>query len=626
MILAAHPGQALERWDLLVALLVGFVAVVAALAVVGRRRRGASGEDWFLTIPNELEHVTGVPGWAAGMIGTAAFGLLVAGVGFYNDVAWHVGRGRDKNLFTAPHTMIIVGLGFIAIAAGIGVLFATVQRVDTTLRWKALRIPYSAVPLGALGLCALAGFPLDDLWHAAYGIDVTMWSPTHMLMICGASFSLIAAWLALAEAGVAVRTSIWTRALHFLAAWFVLAGLTAPLGEFRYGVPQFQQLYHPVLLMLAAAFAFVPTRVILGRGWTIVLALATFLPDSIGHIMGSSGDFVPTRTPGLFITSAIAVELAAVIVGTERRLRFALVSGVGVATIGLAGEWLWNRGAIQPWNGTLMPSAFVVGGIVALGAAVLGAAYGGAIMRQPGRLPLTAVVIAAVVIVIGLLLPLPRRVGNVTATMDIVRTGDTVDLTVRLDPPDAAQNARWFQAVAWQGGGLRVVGLHAVAPGTYVTDAPVPVGGRWKTLLRLHRGDELMAAPIFLPADPDIGAAEIPAVSRTIAFGSEQQYLMREVKPGPATVAILAYVAIGAVSILWAATFVLACTRIPRQAPLVSSTHRQRRHRPEDGDATENRHPDSAADGRSGELAVAGAVGRANQREHVADHKGTAEG
>ena len=37
-----------------------------------------------------------------------------------------------------------------------------------------------------LGFTALGGFPLDDLWHAHYGVDVTMWSPTHLLMILGA--------------------------------------------------------------------------------------------------------------------------------------------------------------------------------------------------------------------------------------------------------------------------------------------------------------------------------------------------------------------------------------------------------------------------------------------------------
>jgi hypothetical protein len=418
-------------------------------------------------------------------------------------------------------------------------------------------------------VCALGGFPLDELWHRTYGIDVTMWSPTHMLMICGAAFSLIAAWLALAEAGVTFRQNRWTKIAHFIAAWFVVAGLSAPLGEFRFGVPQFQQLFHPILLLLAAAFAFVPTRIVLGRGWAIILAVATFVPESIGLMSSTaSNGFVPTRTPGMFIASAVAVELAAVLLGTERRLRFALASGVGVATLGLAGEWWWNRDATQPWNGVLMRDALLYGIVIAIGAAILGAAYAGAVNREPGRIPRAAVLLATVAVLIALLLPMPRRTSNVVAQIDMVRTGDNVALTVRLDPPDAAKEARWFQAIAWQGGGLRVVGLHAVAPGTYVADEPIPVGGKWKTMLRLHTGAVMMSAPVFLPADPEIGAAEIPATSRTIAFADEQQYLMREVKSGPNTVMVIAYVVVGLVVLVWAGSFALACTRIPKRPPL----------------------------------------------------------
>src|SRR5918998_736502 len=107
--------------------------------------------------------------------------------------------------------VILAAILGIALAAAVGILFATLQRVDSGLRIGSLRIPYSLVPLGLLGICALSGFPLDELWHRSYGVDVTMWSPTHLLMICGAVFSLIAGWLCLAEAGVPVRLNGWTR-------------------------------------------------------------------------------------------------------------------------------------------------------------------------------------------------------------------------------------------------------------------------------------------------------------------------------------------------------------------------------------------------------------------------------
>ncbi|MEY2438377.1 MAG: hypothetical protein QOF97_3213, partial [Acidimicrobiaceae bacterium] len=146
---AETPGAQLESWTTLIFLLSAFAAIVVALAVTGRRAARRSGDgssgDVLLWVPRGLERITGIPAWAAGMIGTAAFGLLVAGIGFYNDVAWHVGRGRDKELFTAPHTMIVVGLGLIALGSAVGIFFATLTRADTVLRVKGLRIPWSAV-------------------------------------------------------------------------------------------------------------------------------------------------------------------------------------------------------------------------------------------------------------------------------------------------------------------------------------------------------------------------------------------------------------------------------------------------------------------------------------------------
>ena len=58
-------------------------------------------------IPNGIQRLTGIPGWAGVSIGMALYGLLVAGQGFYSDVAWHIALGRDKSLLTAPHSGIL---------------------------------------------------------------------------------------------------------------------------------------------------------------------------------------------------------------------------------------------------------------------------------------------------------------------------------------------------------------------------------------------------------------------------------------------------------------------------------------------------------------------------------------
>ena len=60
---------------------------------------------------------------------------------------------------------------------------------------------------------------------------------------------------------------------------------------------------------------------------------------------------------------------------------------------------------------------------------------------------------------------------------------------------------------------------------------PIPVGGDFKTLLRLHAGAGMQAVPIYLPADAALDAAEVgrPATAR-VAFQREKSILQREAK------------------------------------------------------------------------------------------------
>src|SRR5690606_13309863 len=156
-------------WVPFTVLVVGYGVVVLGLFAFGR------GQP-LERIPDAIRRLTGLPGWVVSSAGTAIYGVLVAGQGFYSDVAWHVALGRDKDLFTAPRTAIAVGLGLSFVSAAMGVTAATVEEVDTRLRVGALRVPWSMLPLAVLGGSAVLGFPLDELWHEAYGIDVTMWS------------------------------------------------------------------------------------------------------------------------------------------------------------------------------------------------------------------------------------------------------------------------------------------------------------------------------------------------------------------------------------------------------------------------------------------------------------------
>ncbi len=571
-----RTGEVLKSWTSFYAMLGAFTAVLIFLFVFGRSGNTESRlARVLLRIPDALERIVRIPGWAAATIGLSLFGLRVAGQGFYNDVAWHVALGRDKELFTAPHTGIVVGLGLILLSGVVGVLLASLQRIDTALRWRAVRIPWSTLPLLALGGAAVTGFPLDELWHAQFGVDVTMWSPTHMLMILGAAFVGVAGWLVLADAGVRPHDSRWSMGIHAVAAWLTFQGLIAPLGEFSFGVPQFQQIFHPMILVIASAFAFTAIRLVLGPWWGFGIAAFNWVTAT--SLLGSNADApIKTKIVGLFVSSALAVEIVALVLGTDRRMRFAIASGIGVATLGFAGDYWWNaNNAYQPWNTNLVRGAIGFGLVVGIAAAVLASAFARAAGHQDNTraLPRPLLAIAGVAILVCLAIPMPRTTGNVTAAVRITdRAGGFANVRVTLTPANAADNARFFQAGAWQGGGLELAEMKRVAPGEYVSEERVPMYGNWKALLRLHRGGEMMTVPLFLPADAEINKPEIPAVDRTMAFQPESKYLLREAHGGSRALEVGIYALLAGVAVLWITTFSVAIAKIAPKGPRVPPT------------------------------------------------------
>lgn len=574
-------GSALASWNPLVGLLIGYVVVVGALWLYGEPMKGDKLPLGALQrVGRGLTRLTGIPGWAAIAVGQSLYALLVAGVGFYSDVAWHVALGRDEELFTAPHTAILLGLIGVLGGAVLGTIVATLDRWEGGWHVAGFRAPWSMVPLGALGIGAVSGFPMDELWHAAFGVDVTMWSPTHMLMILGASFTGLAGWLVLADAGVHPKANRWAGFLHGLAAWLTLQGLVAGQGEFSFGVPQFPQVFHPMLISMGAGLGLVAIRIVLGPGRAVLLA-AIYAATQFAQI-GPSGGPVDTRHGATFVVSALVVETIASALGVRRRLRFAVLSGIGVGTIGLAGEWAWNSdvitsGAHQVWNTSLLPYAVATSVVAAVGCAILGAGFSRAFRFVPsGRsIGTVALVVGAVLSVVPVLWFLDRDVGDVTVHVTLEPAGvttfgsDAVEaegayVTAELTPADAADDAHWFQASSWQGGGLVLADMVEVEPGTWRSNAPVPVEGHWKTMLRLHRsGDELMAAPIWFPADPEIDEPEIPAVDRTVPFASESQYLLRETEEGDTPwLSPVVHGYLGLVLLGWLAAFVVGVRRI----------------------------------------------------------------
>ena len=133
---------------------------------------------------------------------------------------------------------------------------------------------------------------------------------------------------------------------------------------------------------------------------------------------------------------------------------------------------------------------------------------------------------------------------NATATMTLTEVPGSapdkrmVTADVRINPPDLiSEDPNWVSVLGWQGGlanerGIFVDRLERLGPGHYRSTQPMPVYGKWKTLLRVHDGRILTAVPIFLAGDPGIGAPEVPAqASMTRPFVPEITILQRERNP-----------------------------------------------------------------------------------------------
>lgn len=534
-----------SQWYYLVGLLAFYCACVFLLFVFGKSTGTPSMLAYpFLNISNSLKRLTGFPGSTMAGALTALLALLIAVIGFYWDVAWHIDFGRDKNVFTPPHVMILVGLWGLSFAGGVTALMATLDRV---------RIPRSAMLLALLGVVASTAFPIDNLWHKAYGLDITLWSPSHLQLVTGGVFGTLAVLLLLAEALPAARPTIVGKAVVATAFGAALVGMSVYLGEFDYGVPQFQLVYLPVLLALAGGFTLVFARIGLGRGGAVgAVAIYLILRGVIAFVVAGSLHHTFPRFP-LYLPMALCVEGAAAWVGTRQRLRFALVAGGLLGTLGLAGELAFvDLSGYGTLASSLLPRTVLLAVPAAFAAAILGAGIARAFKAGDDRLPVAVVGLSFAVLLAVLLIPLHRGVGHVQAIIRLDQTQGRAHVKVALAPANAAHGAAAFGILSWQGGGRVRTTFDEVAPGRYVSRGAVPVDGSWKSMVVLDRGDEVMAAPIYLPADPAIKATAVPAVARRkVLFVQDTKVLLREAKPGPPLPATLAYTVWGLSTVLW---------------------------------------------------------------------------
>jgi len=210
----------------------------------------------------------------------ALWGLLGAKVvsswGVQWDIQWHTVIGRDS-FWIPPHLMIYAGVTLMLFLS-FGVL-AWMTFHPSSARGATVRV---------LGLTGTRGFhlaawgiaitvlaaPIDDLWHRLFGIDVSLWSPPHLLGLLGAAVNTLGCFVIAREVYPA-RSRAGFAAL-VLTGTLLLVGLHFALQPtFRFAYLYGSVFFHSYAMLapLLVPLAYVATARLTGSRWVPALVL-----------------------------------------------------------------------------------------------------------------------------------------------------------------------------------------------------------------------------------------------------------------------------------------------------------------------------------------------------------------
>ncbi len=257
---------------------------------------------------------------------TWLFALVLKLLGSSWDVAWHFRFLRDD--LAPPHNINTAGTIFVVAL----VLFHT---------WTGLGVDRRSLRWMQAGIGTfLIAIPLDLINHRLFGLDITAWSPTHMLLYIGTGIMLVGvlmAWYTHLEPS-AFRSG-WGIVLWTL----LLEDIIFPLSQHEYGVLSLLALRNGMptadseLLAVAAASGGDPTRFVLPvpmwvyPAWLVIVGTLLLLVARLStgwrwtatamavgyvgyrlivfHVMQAAG-FPPSAFPILLIGAGVLVDLA----------------------------------------------------------------------------------------------------------------------------------------------------------------------------------------------------------------------------------------------------------------------------------------------------------------------------
>src|SRR5580700_6701236 len=301
-----------------------------------------------------FDRVTAIPWY----VWCSAIAVTSTTVGLYWDISWHMSIGRDT-FWTPAHLCIHFG----AILAGLSstyLILATTLGKNRDGQESAVKIWGFYGPLGTFvslwgGLTMLTSAPFDDWWHNAFGLDVQILSPPHVVLILGIFIlGLGGLFLIIAEmnrANEETRASLNRIFLHVGCMLTIL--LLMLISEYTNYTQSHSAIYYralalamPVVLVgiaRASGHKWAATKVagIYFVLWLLALWLVPLVPAQakLGPVYTPISHLVPQEFPVLLFAGAAALDFLLDRMAGRNKWLQAVVAGVGFVLVMMAVEW-----------------------------------------------------------------------------------------------------------------------------------------------------------------------------------------------------------------------------------------------------------------------------------------------
>jgi hypothetical protein len=293
----------------------------------------------------------------------SVLGVTSAMIGGHWDISWHRSIGRDT-FWTPPHIAIQLCGVIAGITCGYLILWTTFahsrQRSASSVYEASVNVLGFRGPLGAF-ICAWGGFtmitsaPFDDWWHNAYGLDVKILSPPHVVLAVGMVAVEIGAMVLIA-AGMNRSEGQMRRRLEWLFLYvdsMILVALLVLVLEFTHRVFLHTAISYraiciltPIVLAIASratglrwaatTVSAIYTAFILGLLWILPLFPAQ---PKLGPVMHEVKQFVPPGFPLLILIPALVLDFVWPRMANWSNWKQAVVSGLLFFGVLVPVEW-----------------------------------------------------------------------------------------------------------------------------------------------------------------------------------------------------------------------------------------------------------------------------------------------